>query len=63
MEETRQKTTLEKCLEKTQELAALINETEGCWVSDIGGIKSLTSGYGSVEFCVNFDFTPEHRSG
>jgi hypothetical protein len=63
MEETRRKDTLEKCLEKIQELTVLINETAGCYVSGIGGIKSLAPGYGSVEFCVNFDVTPKRRPG
>jgi hypothetical protein len=43
-------------------LTALINETAGCWVSGIGGIKSLTPGCGSIEFCVDFDFSPERHS-
>jgi hypothetical protein len=63
MEETRRKDTLEKCLEKVQELTVLINEMAGCHVSGIGGIESLAPGCGSVEFYVDFDVTPERRPG
>jgi hypothetical protein len=61
MAETKRKDTLEKCLEKIQELTVLINEMSGCRVSDIGVIKSLDPGFGSVEFCVEFTFPRESR--
>jgi hypothetical protein len=63
MEEKRRKATLEKCLEKTGELTALINETAGCQVFNIGGIKAQAPDHGSVEFCVCFDFTSGYRPG